>query len=439
MISKIKGTYDILPEDTAKWQDLENVIYQVSKLYNFKEIRTPIFEASELFHRGVGDSTDIVKKETYDFLDRADRNITLRPEGTASVVRSVIQNKLYASPNLPIKVYYQGPMFRYEQPQKGRQRQFHQFGAEALGSVSPLVDAEMIAYSYTLLKALRLPNIQVKVNSLGDTESKAAYKEALLSYLETEHTNLCEDCNRRYHENPYRVLDCKVDKGSATIENAPKPIDFLNEEDKKHFETVLSYLEGMHIPYTVDKYLVRGLDYYTHTVFELEASSTTLGAQSTLGGGGRYNHLFKTLDGPEFPAVGFAFGMERLLIALEELGNNHFSEAIHAFMIILDESAKPKALETILKLRHGGLTVDYDFFDRNLKGQFKQAERTNPKFTLIFGQSELESDTIQVKSTKTGEQETVPLELLYKTLVYKIQNESHSCRGHCDDCGDSCQ
>ncbi len=439
MINKIKGTYDILPTDSPKWQDLENVIYQVSKLYNFKEIRTPIFEASELFHRGVGDTTDIVKKETYDFLDRGDRSITLRPEGTASVVRSVIENKLYASPNLPLKVFYHGPMFRYERPQKGRQRQFHQFGAEAIGSASPLVDAEMIAYAYSLLKALRLPNIKVKVNSLGDTLSKEAYKQELVNYLSGHTTELCSDCQRRYLENPYRVLDCKVDKDLPVILEAPKPLDYLTENDLKHFETVISYLKEMHIPFEVDKYLVRGLDYYTHTVFELEIESSTLGAQSTLGGGGRYNHLFKTLEGPEFPAVGFAFGMERLLIALEESNMTDIDDEIHAFMIILDDISKPTALETVLKLRHGGLIIDYDFFDRNLKGQFKQAERLKPKYLLLFGETELNQGTIEIKDAVSGEQETVPLELLYKTLVYKIQNQQHSCSGHCDDCSSECE
>jgi len=438
MISKIKGTQDILPGEVERWQELEDVIYQVSKLYHFKEIRTPIFEASELFHRGVGDTTDIVKKETYDFLDRGDRSLTLRPEGTASVVRSVIENKLYADANLPLKYYYYGPMFRYERPQKGRQRQFHQFGAEALGSDSPLVDAEMIAYSFTLLKALHLSNVFVKINSLGDTDSKEAYKVKLVDYLNQNVEHLCDDCKRRYLENPYRVLDCKIDKDSQTIKDAPKPLDYLSEIDKAHFEQVLDYLDGMNIDYTVDKNLVRGLDYYTHTVFELEADLDTLGAQATLGGGGRYNHLFKTLEGPEFSAVGFAFGMERLLLALESLNRKRPQESIHAFFIMLGDSVKADGLEIIMNLRHGGLVIDYDFFDRNLKAQFKQAERQNPKFYLIFGEEEAKNRTIIIKDALSGEQESVSLDDLYPTLVHKIQNAS-SCSGSCSDCAEDCE
>lgn len=438
MISKIKGTYDILPGSVEKWQELEDIIYQVSKLYHFKEIRTPIFEASELFHRGVGESTDIIKKETYDFLDRGDRSLTLRPEGTASVVRSVIENKLYADSNLPLKYYYFGPMFRYERPQKGRQRQFHQFGAEILGADSPLADAEMIAYSYTLLKALHLSHVTVKINSLGDTLSKESYKVKLKDYLEQNIDHLCDDCKRRYIDNPYRVLDCKVDKDTPTIINAPKPLDYLEEADKQHFEQVLSYLDGMEIEYVVDRNLVRGLDYYTHTVFELDADLKTLGAQATLGGGGRYNHLFKTLEGPEFSAIGFAFGMERLLLALESLERNRPQDSIHAFLIMLGETVRPTGLELAMKLRHGGLTVDYDFFDHALKAQFKQAERQNPIFYLIYGEEEALSKTIKVKDAVSGEQEEVPLDEVYRYIVTKIQNKA-SYSGSCSECEEDCE
>jgi len=438
MISKVKGTQDILPEEVSRWQDLEDVIFQVSKLYNFKEIRTPIFEESDLFHRGVGESTDIVKKETYDFKDRGDRMITLRPEGTAPVVRSVIENKLYSSANLPLKYYYYGPMFRYERPQKGRYRQFHQFGAEALGSEFPVVDAEMIAYSYTLLKALRLQNVKVKLNSLGDTASKEVYKEKLVGYLSGHVQELCEDCQRRYLENPYRVLDCKIDKDTKTLQEAPKPIEYLDLNDKEHFDKVCKYLQAMNIPYVIDNNLVRGLDYYTHTVWELEADLPTLGAQASLGGGGRYNHLFESLDGPAFPAVGFAFGVERLLLALESLNQPKHPESIHAFVMVLSETVRAKALEIILKLRHGGLIVDYDFFDRSMKAQFKQSERLNPRFILIFGEDEAVQQVINVKDTVANTQETIPLDVLYNVLVNKLQQATHSCSGHCEECEEEC-
>ncbi len=438
MITKIKGTQDILPAESRRWQDLEDVIFQVSRLYGFREIRTPIFEASELFHRSVGDTSDIVKKETYDFADRGDRMVTLRPEGTASVVRSVIENKLYAEPSLPLKMYYVGPMFRYERPQKGRQRQFHQFGAEAMGSYSPQVDAEMIAYATTLLAALRLPKVRVKINSLGDTPSKALYRDQLMAYLQPRIDGLCEDCRARFLDNPLRVLDCKVDKESPILAEAPKPLDFLTPEAKAHFEAVLGHLRGMGLEVQIDKSLVRGLDYYTHTVFELEADLPTLGAQATIGGGGRYNDLVETLGGPSFPAVGFAFGMERLLLALESLGEAEKPEPIHAFLIALGEGARTKASELLLRLRHGGLICDTDFMDRPLKGQFKQAERLGARFCLILGDDELAKGVINVKDTETGVQETVEWAQLYPYLVQKIREHAHHCGGECADCSEDC-
>lgn len=388
MINKVKGTYDILPEDSFKWQAIEKVINDVSKLFNFKEIRTPIFEYSELFHRGVGETTDIVKKETYDFIDRGKRSITLRPEGTASIVRSVIENKLYASPNQPLKLYYKGPMFRYERPQKGRYRQFHQFGAEALGSNSPLIDAEIINYAVTFLKMLKIDNILIKINSLGDDESKALYKQKLKEYLKPNVDQLCSDCQRRYIENPLRVLDCKVDKFNPVLIEAPKPLDYLSLEAKNHFDKVIEALDAVGLNYEIDKSLVRGLDYYTHTVFEVEANLETLGAQSTLVGGGRYNNLVASLGGPNVPAVGFAFGIERLILAMDSLETKEEKPFIHCFMIALGDEVQNDALKIINNLRLKGLIVDYDFFDKNLKGKFKQADRLNARFLLIYGSDE---------------------------------------------------
>lgn len=438
MIAKIKGTQDILPQDSRKWQELEYVIRQVSRIYNFEEIRTPIFEASELFHRGIGDTSDIIKKETYDFEDRGKRMITLRPEGTAPIVRSVIENKLYATSALPLKVYYLGPMFRYERPQKGRQRQFHQFGAEALGLESALVDSEMIAYASAFLHALRIPGIIVKVNSLGDLSSKEAYKNALKEYLRPHIQTLCSDCQRRYLENPLRVLDCKIDKDNPVLLDSPKPLDYLTEADKLHFQEVLENLDEMNIDYVIDKSLVRGLDYYTHTVFELETELESLGAQSTLCGGGRYNNLSETLDGPSLPAVGFAFGMERLLLAIEGLNKKTNPDYIHAFLIALGSEAKTKALAITETLRHGGLVVEYDYQDRALKGQFKQAEKYNPMFYLIYGEDEMKDNVINVKNARTGEQERVAIEDLYQNLVMKIRQYSAGCSGSCEGCEEDC-
>ncbi len=437
MINKIKGTYDILPEDSNKWQDLESVVSNVSKIFNFKEIRTPIFENSELFHRGVGETTDIVKKETYDFIDRGKRNITLRPEGTASVVRSVIENKLYSLPNQPLKLFYYGSMFRYERPQKGRYRQFYQFGAEAIGSNSPLVDAEIINYAATFLQALRIQNITIKINSLGDKESKELYKEKLIEYLKPNMEHLCSDCNRRFLENPLRVLDCKVDKENPVLKAAPKPLDYLNDKDKYHFEQVIAALDAIDLKYEIDKSLVRGLDYYTHTVFEIDADLPSLGAQSTLVGGGRYNNLVESLGGPVVPAVGFAFGVERLLLALESIDKPTVSPFIHCFMIALGEEVQLDALRIVNDLRLGGLICDYDFFNKNLKGKFKQAERLNPMFTLIYGNDELKDQVINVKTVKTGVQERVPLNNLYRYLVNALKNPTEGgCSGSCDSCNE---
>jgi histidyl-tRNA synthetase len=438
MITKIKGTQDILPGETARWQELETVIANVSALYDFREIRTPVFEASELYHRSVGDDTDIVKKETYDFTDRGDRMITLRPEGTAGVVRAVIENKLYAEAALPLKYYYVGPMFRYERPQKGRQRQFHQFGAEILGSTSPQADAEAIAYAVTTLRALRLPGVVVKVNSLGTTASKASYRDRLIAYLEPVVEGLCPDCKMRYRDNPLRVLDCKVDRDNPILKEAPKPLDFLSPEDRDRFDRVLSLLDAMHVDYVVDKSLVRGLDYYTHTVFELEADLPSLGAQATLGGGGRYDDLVENLEGPAFPAVGFAFGMERLLLARESVEEGRRDESIHCFVIAIGDAARPKAMELMTGLRHGGLVVDTDLMDRPLKGQFKQAERLGAAFYVILGDEEVAAGTVNVKDAATGEQTTVPQQELYRHLVGRLQAMQHSCEGDCDCCGEEC-
>jgi histidyl-tRNA synthetase len=435
MIRRIKGTQDILPGEIKKWQDLETVMRNVSRLFNFTEIRTPIFESSELFHRSVGETTDIVKKETYDFEDRGKRMNTLRPEGTASVVRSVIENKLYVEENLPLKLYYYGPMFRYERPQKGRQRQFHQFGAEVIGSDSPLADAEIINFAATFLEALKIKNVQVRINSLGDAESKEKYQKALREYLEPNIKNLCEDCNRRYVENPLRVLDCKIDKDNEALINAPKPYDYLSDKAKVHFEQVIMALESIGLNYKIDKNLVRGLDYYTHTVFEIDSDLETLGAQSTLVGGGRYNNLYSSLEGPDLGAVGFAFGVERLLLALEGINHETEPDNIHAYFIALGDVFQTDALEIINDLRHGGLVIDYDFFNKNLKGQFKQADRMNPKFYLIYGEEEAKAGVVNVKSLATKEQVQVKVEELYQYLVNQLTGRS--CSGGCSSC-DGC-
>jgi len=432
MIRRIKGTYDILPEESQKWQKIEDVMRKVARIFNFKEIRTPIFESSELFHRSVGETSDIVKKETYDFKDRGKRMNTLRPEGTAPVVRAVIENKLYADPSQPQKLYYFGPMFRYERPQKGRQRQFHQFGAEIIGSSSPLVDVEIINFAMTYLKALGIEDVIVKVNSLGDQSSKDQYLNVLRDYFTPYVEDLCPDCQRRHQDNPLRILDCKVDQDHPAVKDAPKPIDYLSDQAKFHFDHVIQGLEGLGLKFEVDGNLVRGLDYYTHTVFEIQSESDTLGAQSTIVGGGRYNHLIEELDGPDTPAVGFAFGAERLLLALEDSPILKEDSSIHAYFISLDNIFNNEGLKIIQDLRLGGLLVDYDFLNRSLKAQFKQADRLNARFYLIYGDQEAKDKIVNVKDAKTGEQTPVAIDDLYQYLLTQLQGRN--CQSSCDGC-----
>ena len=389
-IAKPKGTVDILPGESEKWASIEQRIRKVCKLYNFKEIRTPIFESGELFHRDQNDSSDMVTKETYDFVDRGDRNMTLRPEGTAGVVRAFIENKLYVE-NPVSKLFYMGPMFRYERAQRGRQRQFHQFGIEALGSPSPLMDAEVIATAVAVIKEFGLSGIKVKINSIGDEESRKAYKDVLVNYFTKYEDDLCEDCKNRLHKNPLRILDCKVDHHKDYFTQAPKISTYLNESSKTHFNEVLEALKAMNIDYEVDENLVRGLDYYTHTVFEIEVDCAELGAQNVICAGGRYNNLVGQLGGPDTPACGLAFGMERLLFALESEGKKLAKDyQSHLFIIAMGDKAIKKSSELLNKCRMGGLISEMDYNNKSLKAQFKLADKNNALFTVIIGDNEIE-------------------------------------------------
>ena len=438
MYQKVKGTYDLLPKETKKWQALEKTIRNVSKIYNYEEIRTPIFENTELFHRSVGSETDIVSKETYDFIDRGKRKITLRPEGTAPVVRSYIENKLYAD-KIPVKkLYYMGAMFRYERPQKGRYRQFAQFGAEAFGSSSPMLDAEIINYAVSVIKALKIKDIEVHINSIGDEESKILYKDALITYLKKDIKTLCKDCQTRYITNPLRILDCKIDKDTELLKNAPKPIDYLNKESKEHFDKLLEYLDAMEINYIVDSSLVRGLDYYTHTVFEVNANLTTLGAQNTICGGGRYNDLVSSLGGPQIPGVGFAFGLERLMFALESIDFKGDPDYLHLYLMILGEEQKADGMKMLNRCRLGGLICDMDFLDKNLKAQFKLADNLKARFIAIYGENERLKDEINIKDKETGKEITINKHKLYNHIIAELMNPTESCEDceddGCEDC-----
>jgi len=412
MIQKPKGTYDVYGSKGKNIIYLENLLKALMEKYNYNYVRTPIFESSDLFHRGVGETSDIVSKETYDFKDRGNRNITLRPEGTAGIVRSFIENKMYAEANTPTKNWYYGPMYRYERPQSGRFREFYQFGVEALGSNNPMLDAEIISIPVTFYKLLGLKGIKVNINSLGDIESRLNYKKALLDYFKPYINDLCEDCKIRYEKNPLRILDCKLDNKLEIMINAPKIIDYLNEESKKHFEEVKKYLDILDIDYVVNPNVVRGLDYYTNTVFEVEASIEGFGSQNVLCAGGRYNGLVETLDGPSTPAVGFALGFERLLNALEAEKIVLEEESLDIYIIPMSDEEKTYSYKLCHDLRMSGFNTDIDYMSRNIKSNFKQADRLNPKFVIIIGDEETKTDVLTIKNNLTKEEYKVKTEEL---------------------------
>ena len=404
MIQKPKGTYDVYGNKGKTILQIENILKSLMEKYNYEYVRTPLFEASELFHRGVGDTTDIVTKETYDFLDRGNRNMTLRPEGTAGIVRSYAENKMYGEAIQPIKTWYYGPMYRYERPQSGRFREFYQFGVETFGSDSPLMDAEVISIAVNLYKLLGLKGIKVNINSLGDTESRNNYREALKEYFKPHLDELCDDCKARFEKNPLRIIDCKYDANLDIIKNAPRIIDYLNDTSKKHFEEVQKYLTAMNIEYVVNPNVVRGLDYYTHTVFEVEASVEGFGSQNVLCGGGRYNGLVETIGGPSTPGVGFALGMERLLTALEFENINLVDDnGLDIYIIPMNDSKEYSIYITNL-LRMNGFNVDIDSMDRKIANNFKQADRLNTKYVIIIGEDEVNTKTLTIKNNSTKEE-----------------------------------
>lgn len=404
MIIKPKGTIDLYGETAKKWQYVNRVLDEVMDRYNYNFIRTPLFESTSLFHRGVGDTTDIVTKETYDFVDRGDRNMTLRPEGTAGVVRSYIENKMYGEATQPVKLYYNGTMYRYERPQSGRDRELTQFGVEVLGSNDPAIDAEVISVAVNIFKLLGLKGVKVKINSLGDMESRNRYRQALIDYFKPHIQDLCEDCQERLMKNPLRILDCKVDSDNELLLNAPSMLDYLNEESMNRFMDVQNYLDVLDVDYVVDPKIVRGLDYYCHTVFEIEATVKDFGANNVIAAGGRYDTLVSNLDGPETPGIGFACGLGRLMMALDkEEINLPIRTDLDAFVLYVNETEKEYAMALTQDLRLNGFRVDTEYMNRSLKGQFKQADRYNAKFLIILNGEDLVGGEIQVKDNQTKE------------------------------------
>ena len=398
-----RGTQDILPNEIEKWHALEEYLKKFTTLYHYKEIRTPIFEHTEVFKRG-NDSSDMVNKEMYTF-EKGERSLTLRPEGTAGVCRSFVENKLFGSADLPLKLYYMGPMMRYERPQKGRQRIFNQFGVEVLGAKNPYLDVESIALGYSILSGLGLKDLVVQLNTLGDDESRNNYREALKEHFKNHVQDLCPDCKRRYEQNPLRILDCKVDVEHPSMKNAPKITDYLNETSQEYFDAVKAGLDALDIPYTVEDRLVRGLDYYTHTVFEIVSINKEMGSQATLLAGGRYDGLIQYFGGPEMSGIGWACGMERILLALEAEGISIVEEeSIDAYVLCLSKNAQLESFKVTTMLRSHGFVADTDYLQRSFKAQFKSVERMNAKVAILIGDKDIANKTVTIKIIETQEQ-----------------------------------
>lgn len=398
MITKPKGCYDVTGEVAKKYQRICEVVSAYAKIYNYKYIRTPLFESTELFKRGVGDITDIVQKETYDFTDRGGRSFTLRPEGTAGVVRNFIEDKLYGNQSSVVKEFYIGTMYRYERPGLGRNREFTQFGVECLGSDDEMMDAEVISFSYNILKELGL-DVTVKINNLGSVEDRENYKKALVEYLTPHINDLCEDCQNRIKTNPLRILDCKVDDQSEILKNAPSILDYHSKESNDRFNKILTYLDYLDIDYELDNTLVRGLDYYDYMVYELKLNDSL-----ALGGGGRYNHLVKNLGGPEVPAVGFACGIERII---NEMNDESFNN-IDVYVMCVNDEEKIKANIITQDLRLNNIICETNVMGKSLKAQFKEADNMNAKNLIILNSEDLSKGLITVKDNVTKEEVKVP-------------------------------
>ncbi|WP_269291290.1 histidine--tRNA ligase [Streptococcus agalactiae] len=409
-LQKPKGTQDILPGESAKWQYVENVIRNLFKQYHYDEIRTPMFEHYEVISRSVGDTTDIVIKEMYDFHDKGDRHITLRPEGTAPVVRSYVENKLFAPEvQKPTKMYYIGSMFRYERPQAGRLREFHQVGVECFGSNNPTTDVETIAMGHHLFEDLGIKNVKLHLNSLGSPESRQAYRQALIDYLTPIREQLSKDSQRRLNENPLRVLDSKEPEDKLAVENAPSILDYLDESSQAHFDAVCHMLDALNIPYIIDTNMVRGLDYYNHTIFEFitEIEDNEL----TICAGGRYDGLVSYFGGPETPAFGFGLGLERLLLILDKQGISlPIENTIDLYIAVLGSEANLAALDLAQSIRHQGFKVERDYLGRKIKAQFKSADTFNAKVIMTLGSSEVDSKEVGLKNNQTRQEVKVSFE-----------------------------
>ncbi len=406
MIQKLKGTYDVYGDISKKHDYVKKLFQAVCESYNYSYIETPLIERSELYHRGVGETTDIVTKETYDFVDRGNRKNTIRPEATAGVARAIIEDKLYNI--LPLKLWYIGSMFRYERPQKGRYRELRQMGIESYGSNDPIMDAEVISLGVNFLKELGLRDVKVVLNSIGSMQTREKYKKALINHFKSDIDNFCDDCKNRLDKNPLRILDCKIDCNNKLVKNAPSILDYLNEEEKDHFDKVKKYLDSLDIDYEVDDTLVRGLDYYTNTVFEYVTKTNEFGS---IGGGGRYNDLLKSLDGPDIPAIGFAFGLDRIISEIEsnEIKLN-LNDELDCYILTISENENGYALNLAQKLRMCGYKIDLDLSNKNMKSKFKEADRYKAKQIIIIGEEEASSNELTIRDNLTKEERKVAID-----------------------------
>ena len=415
-----RGTKDILPDSIGQWTYVEGKVREICQRFGYKEIRTPLFEHTELFQRGIGDTTDVVEKEMYTFMDRGGRSITLRPENTAAAVRAYLQNKLYAD-NALTKLFYIGSMFRYDRPQAGRYREFHQFGVEALGEINPAVDAEIIILAVRFLESLGLKNLELSLNSVGCPKCRPVYREKLQEFFRDKKDGLCEDCQSRYDRNPMRILDCKNEQCQKLSVGAPEITDCLCEECQEHFSKVQAYLKTAGISFKLDPRLVRGLDYYTKTAFEVKYAP--LGAQSAVAGGGRYDGLIEEIGGSPTPAVGFAVGLERVLLALEQQKLlPEMSDAVDVFVVALGEAAQTAAFQLLMELRAAGLSAAMDFAGRSMKAQMKHANKANARFVAILGEDEVREGAVTLRDMQSSEQEKVTREEIINKLFAEVKD-----------------
>ena len=418
MIKAPRGTHDILPSESYRWHAVEEQIKKICLEFGYKEIRTPMFESTELFERGVGDTTDVVQKEMYTFLDKGGRSITLKPEGTSPIVRSFVENSIYANPQ-PTKLYYLYPCFRYEKPQAGRLREFHQFGVEVFGSNAPSIDAEVISLAMSLLSRLGVTGIELNINSIGCPTCRKEYNEKLKDYFRPHLNELCETCRERFEKNPLRILDCKNAECKKIYNDAPMLLDHICEECSTHFESLKKYLEIMEIPYNVDATIVRGLDYYTKTVFEIISKNE--GSEGTICGGGRYDGLVSEIGGPQMPGVGFGMGLERLLLVLESINKlPENNERPDIFIANIGENADLFVQKLIFDLRKDGILAERDYLERSVKAQMKFANKIDAKFSAVIGDDDIKGGKVNVKNMQTGESVETHFSKLAKYLKEEL-------------------